>query len=374
MIKNKVGVIFLVSILTLAGIGISYAGFTDTIYVYGEVDTATVDIDWIGWYSGTWVFKIWGFEETPDKIPPYFDNVELYDLDDEILIYNGFENNFQGQNNLETSVISWAEDHNGQAELVSSAYAGPGGMHPDPTGVDKQYDVDMTYDNLFPCIDFCADFIFHYDGSIPAKIDVADIFTFDTWLKELWNMYQKQPNEGFGAWVEAYRAYPHIVNGGPITGWTIDYDDPVDVGYQLHQCYYVYVKLCIHLPQDNIYQGLSGKFFGKIGVKQWNDQCQEQVDLPPVVEITDITFDVGEAYIEAVATDDYGIVSTGWRWEYNGGMQAASGTVVPPELMQIIATMINPVTGPNKIIMYAFDTAGQYGEDVADILITEVIQ
>ena len=47
--------------------------------------------------------------------------------------------------------------------------------------------------------------------------------------------------------------------------------EPVDVGTQLHYCDYVYVRLIIHLPQDNALQGLSGAFTGTIGVIQWNE-------------------------------------------------------------------------------------------------------
>jgi hypothetical protein len=152
----------------------------------------------------------------------------------------------------------------------------------------------MYYDNLFPCIDFMADFIFHYKG-IPAKINIAEIFPQheDTdnpimtlpsgekvdFLQWLWEYNEN--NEGFGAWVEAYRAYP-VYSIDPITqeptdviiGW--DLGEPVDVGYQLHNCNFVYVRLIIHLPQLNYLQGLSGHFMGRIGVKQWHDPC------PPV--------------------------------------------------------------------------------------------
>jgi hypothetical protein len=74
--------------------------------------------------------------------------------------------------------------------------------------------------------------------------------------------------------VEAYRCFPiYGTDGVTIVGWTIDTAQLVDVGYQLHNCNYVYVKLVIHLPQDNYWQGLHGAFGGKIGVIQWNDAC-----------------------------------------------------------------------------------------------------
>ena len=122
MIQNKLGAIFIISVLALTGIGISYAGFSDTIFVYGTVDTATVELE-IERYSGTWVFKIWGFEEEPEKIPPYFDNVVIYSLKSEIIIYRGFEENFNGHDNLISSVIGWANANNAEAELVASSYA-----------------------------------------------------------------------------------------------------------------------------------------------------------------------------------------------------------------------------------------------------------
>jgi hypothetical protein len=91
-------------------------------------------------------------------------------------------------------------------------------------------------------------------------------------------MYKTDPDSGFGAYVEAYRCHP-LISNEEIIDWAIDYTDPVDVGYQLHYCNYVYIKLVIHLPQDNMYQGLSGIFTGKVGVIQWNDQCE---DITPV--------------------------------------------------------------------------------------------
>ena len=250
MRKNKVGSIFLVSMLALAGLGMSYAGFTDAISVYGTVDTATVDIDWIGWYSGTWVWKVWGTGQPDGEIYKFSGWVANKPTDAQV------QDMFPGC----------------QVEFVSESYAAAG----------TDYDVIMTYDNLFPCIDFEADFIFHYGGSIPAKINVAEIFPltedpydetavgFLTWL---WNYHLNNP--GYGAWVEAYRAYP-IYNGvNEIIGWNINEEEPVDVGTQLHFCDYVYVKLVIHLPQDNLLQGLTGTFDGTIGVIQWYDPCPE---------------------------------------------------------------------------------------------------
>jgi hypothetical protein len=275
---KKIGSIFMVSVLALAGIGVSYAGFTDAVYVYGTVDTATVEIDWIGWYSGTWVWKIWEIDPVSNTTSPPGSPDEIsieFSLVDEILIYRGFEQYYPG----ETAIVTWAGVNGYGAEMVAFAEAGDGSyVFPDGTASD----IDMVYDNLFPCIDFCADFIFHYGGSIPAKINVAEIFPilYDIMypdseeLAALWDMYQNNPTAGFGMWVEAYRCDPVIDNAtGAIIDWIIRLDQPVDVGTQLHFCDYVMVKLCIHLPQDNYWQGLNGAFGGIIEVIQWYDDC-----------------------------------------------------------------------------------------------------
>lgn len=259
---NKIGVLFLASVLALAGIGVAYAGFTDEIKVYGTVETATVEIDWIGAYSGTFVWKIWGCEYGGEQYPGL-----TIDCDNEIAIYQGFYD-ADTITTIETFLSDFCT-----YEFVSKSYAAESDS-PD-------FDIKMIYDNLFPCIDFEADFIFHYDGSIPAKIDVAEIFpiTGIDFLTYLWDY----PVPGFGAWVEAYRAYPipaDYETYDEITGW--DFGEQVDVGYQLHQCDFVYVKLTIHLPQENDLQGLEGTFGGKIGVIQWNEYLND--DCGPIIE------------------------------------------------------------------------------------------
>ena len=52
----KISTLFLVSILAIAGIGISLAGWTDTISVTGTIQTGQVNFKVTG-YSGTWAWK-----------------------------------------------------------------------------------------------------------------------------------------------------------------------------------------------------------------------------------------------------------------------------------------------------------------------------
>jgi predicted ribosomally synthesized peptide with SipW-like signal peptide len=51
--KDKIGAMFVIAMLSLAGIGIAYAGWTDTIQITGTISTGSVDWDIIE-YSGTW--------------------------------------------------------------------------------------------------------------------------------------------------------------------------------------------------------------------------------------------------------------------------------------------------------------------------------
>jgi hypothetical protein len=275
MKRNKVGSIFLVSLLALAGVGISYAGFTDSIAIFGTVNTATVELELVPWYSGTWVFKIWGFTEysTPD-----FD-YDYLNVDEEILIIRGWTHLVA----TEDDVIAWATVNGGQAELVSCSFAGPGSEH-DIGGELETSDIDFTFNNLFPCIDFSADFVVHYIGSIPAKIQGPIIIGTQypngpegtQWLDDLYNYYNVD-HPDWGITLTALKAEPILGTDDVIEGFEVT-DEVILPGYQLHFCDYIYVEVTIHIPQDNIWQGLYGEFFTKITVIQWNDMCEEIVE------------------------------------------------------------------------------------------------
>jgi len=128
--SNKIGTVFLVSMLALAGLGASYAGFSDIITVYGEVETGTVEIE-ITEYSGTWVYK---YLPTGDVVITHIPNE-----------YSG---------NPDYLLVAWSE-----------AMADPQGT----------YDVKMEWNNIFPCIDFMADIKVHYLGSIPGFVSVNNL-------------------------------------------------------------------------------------------------------------------------------------------------------------------------------------------------------
>ena len=236
MNSSKIGTIFFVSVLALAGVGISFAGLTDNIHVYGTVSTATVDLE-VHNYSGTWVWKIWGCLDAPD---------------DEIYIYTGYEENipdvatmFPGCN---IELVSWAKGRNAMASDP---------INPD-TGL--AYDAIVEFHNLFPCIDFHADIVFHYNGTIPAKIINVDM----GWTGEDTEL----PDGTTGDWLA------YLKDTGGLTYHLGQSPIPT----QIHYCDYLYFYTNIHLPQNNLFQGLSGTGYLTIEVQQWNDECDGTIE------------------------------------------------------------------------------------------------
>lgn len=240
MKTNKIGSLFLVSVLALAGIGISYAGFTDTLSIYGTVDTATVTWEVVD-YSGTEVYKV------PDNT----------EFPNEIFYWHGFADAWEVQllpGNAIYVASSWASEYTG----------GPIG--------DFDPDVLLTWDNIFPCQDFKVDIVIQYTGSIPAKINSGNIWTIDynpnvdedqsAWLQQLWTTVD--PISGPAVTYGAYRcdANGYYDPQAPV---------PVTLGTQLHTGDYIYVYLTIHLPQDNYWQGCYGEFGASVDIVQWNE-------------------------------------------------------------------------------------------------------
>jgi len=220
----KIGAMFLVSVLALAGLGVGYAAWTDTITIEGTINTGNVDLAVRG-YSGTWVWKVYGGEQAPA---------------DELYIWHGLVQDKPTMGHLENLFPQ------STIEEISSAYARP--------GVGEEADVVMTFDNLFPCQDFYADVIFHYEGSIPAYvyrqpyIDISNIvngpqygdgspYLGDNWMEDHWLYYQAGNAQGI--WIDVYYAENVVTDpAGDPTGTVVSYTkgtqifDPV----QLHNC------------------------------------------------------------------------------------------------------------------------------------------
>ena len=135
----------------------------------------------------------------------------------------------------------------------------------------------MAFSGLFPDIDFVADLLLEYRGTIPAKVSVAKIFpdnddtdpvvrdAKDAILAALWLLGETTKNDTprYGAWIAGELSTDDGDNWAYI-------DDPLSL--QLHKDDLVHVNLHVNLPQEEQYQNLDNlKFTGLITVIQWNE-------------------------------------------------------------------------------------------------------
>ena len=234
MSTAKLGVMFIVAAMALAGVGAGYSAWFDTITVHGTVSTGDVDID-VEKVSSTWVYKVL---EAPDT------GCGL-----ETVYHHGWGSTDPTPPAGIEGIDWW---------LIASAVA----------AIDAGDDADaitVTYDNLFPCIDFKVDYLFQYDGSIPAKIQVTDpMFTGDNadfFNTLIWTLPGQYPEMGF--------CYGEM--------WMSDADgnqlvNIVDLeGYQIHEGDYILLVITLHLAQNNDLMNMDASFTAEIEVVQWNE-------------------------------------------------------------------------------------------------------
>jgi hypothetical protein len=255
MRNNKIGTLFFVSMLALAGIGVSFAGLTDTITVFGTVSTARVQFENLE-YTGTWVYKIHGLEEFNETY-----GYEIYvDKDD---IGQDAVEDLYPNNNVE--LISWAESSPGTGE----------------------YDVDVDYYNLMPGIDYVADLHFNI-GTIPVIVNKLEYsYDADSEIKDL------------------------VTNGDIWASMYTDTGKTVEDGTQIHPNERVSLELYIEIPQNNDYQGKSGSFTFEMGIVQWTDPCDEPPGTPDgqirVIKETDPEDSQGEFDFVFTVVDPEGV-------------------------------------------------------------------
>jgi hypothetical protein len=115
-------------------------------------------------------------------------------------------------------------------------------------------EVTVTFDNLLPCEWFYVDLLLHYEGSIPAKVSIAEISSEDEWLLYLWSIGEIYV---LGYESDEYGTYGELIE--------------CPIGMQLHECDYILIELWVHIPQSDDYMNLSGEFTGTIEVIQWNE-------------------------------------------------------------------------------------------------------
>lgn len=197
----KIGALFLVSLIALAGVGAGYAAWTDRIHIYTRVQTGSV-----GWriidHSATYVWKIYDCTNQPDPSG---------DCGTEILVDYDHNNwadalAFVNREYSDCTIIPVA-----QAETVI------------PTGYDDHYG-RMLFNNLFPDIDFKADFFIDYFGTIPAKISSIQVV-------------------GDQGVITPYAVWTLKVNG-------VSYNWNEIFGVQLHAGDTIYLELTIRFPEN----------------------------------------------------------------------------------------------------------------------------
>jgi predicted ribosomally synthesized peptide with SipW-like signal peptide len=228
---KKIGLIMMALVVTLGALGVGYAAWTDTVTINGTVTTGSLDIKVVN-QSNTWVWKVIDDPQYPDE----FVRLHQYEYD---------------------PLNSYPPDTIGSASLIAYADADCPVGTPSP-GDDK---VQVTFSNLFPSVDFVADFLLHYEGSIPAKVSIANITATDT-DGDAFNI----ANEVEVYYYEATWD-PQNPEVDPVKGALID---PVR-GKQLHYCDYILVEILIHLDQVPENMGQTGTIEGTIEVIQWNE-------------------------------------------------------------------------------------------------------
>ena len=225
-------------VLALGLGGVVYAGWTDTVTIDGTVQTGDVDIT-VEKYSGTYVWKT--------------DNVSA----DEIFVESGWMADIGDPASVQglpmgTNIVDAFPNY------VASPDPGSAGV--DPVGFataacKADDEITVTFDNMFPCVDFTADFLLHYAGSIPVKVNVLNLG---------WDCAKTDDEleDNSTLTIEYYESNA----AGAMIG------SPLQLAaMQLHECDYILVVITIHLTQmqDNMLK--SGELTGTIGVKQWNE-------------------------------------------------------------------------------------------------------
>lgn len=236
---KKIGLLIIAVVLATGGLGVGYAMWSDTITINGTVNTGNVDLV-VKEYSSTYVWKLedHGLLVTTDDDPP-------------------------------ADAIDW----NDTGEVTPVAYA-----KAEQDGDDKDA-IKVTIDNAFPVevpagsgnyVPIKADFLLHYEGSIPVRVQVAELKAEPDLSPFLKIRYYNGVEEG-----------GQIIRGAEIKEAAI-------MGDQWHYCKYVWVDIYFdgELLQNADWEGrnaqgqmggmsLDAEITGKIMVVQWNEYVDE---------------------------------------------------------------------------------------------------
>jgi hypothetical protein len=228
MNAKKIGLLCLALVLALGALGVGYASWTDKITVSGQVCTGNVDLNIIE-LSSTYIYKVPG-------------------ADPETVIVKKLEN-FRPSDGLTWHVVYVPPVPTDQsAILVAKAET-------TSPGDDM---INVVFDNAFPCAALTADFIVHYEGSIPV-IATAAITGIEDMTPE--------NNINDCAMLAEY-ATVSFYEYDDATGTV---GDEILGPVQLHYCDCVYCVMSLNIPQDDDYMDLCCAFTAEITATQWNE-------------------------------------------------------------------------------------------------------
>jgi len=222
---KKIGLLFMVLVIALAGIGAAFAAWTDTITIEGKVETGSVDLNVVR-YSGTWVWKV------PEH---------------GIVVWHAWADELAQNTPANGQLIAWAfmrPGTNGEADVVGEAC------------------------NIFPGVEFVADVLLHYNGSIPAIVyaEVVQPPTGDPELTAImgWD-YTTSPPTPYAihdcASVGTYDPDTGVFEGRRVNSY---------LGVQMHKCEYMLLEVKLDLPQDNDLMNKSATWKVNMNAVQWN--------------------------------------------------------------------------------------------------------
>lgn len=225
---KKIGLICMALVLALGALGVGFAMWSDTITIDGTVNTGNVDIVVTDW-SNTWVWKVVGNPDYPNEI---------------------------------AVMHQWESDPNNELppDGMVPVGPGPGGKvayaDSDRLGDDR---VGVYFGNLFPSVDFIADFLVHCAGSIPVRVQLTNITCDNPLINDNMTVAYYLSNAA-GDLIDYDPSTPDIID--PIPGLE---------GMQLHYCEWLIVMITIHLPQNDALMLQTGTITGTIQVVQWNE-------------------------------------------------------------------------------------------------------
>lgn len=248
---RRVMLLSLALVVALGGLGIGYAAWTDTVAFSGTVTTGEVDIDLTGEYSGTYVYK-----DLDETSATYEQRIIVRTETDE----NGTVLTVLEPVEIAGVIVAIPAEW----KLIASAQAtGPG-----PNTDDDA--VTVTFDKLYPCIDFIADFKVHVYGTVPVKLALLPLegevgYYTPTVVgdPDLDDVFLDPPDNT----IPAIR----VVYWDEVGEVWLDIEE-----VQFEYCDEIWVGIIVHIPQDNDLMLASGTIAGRIVAVQWDKYDEDQ--------------------------------------------------------------------------------------------------